>query len=54
VPSPTSVQELLGVPLEELIARKQARAEAEAAAEAAGTRDPSVSSATGSTKQSVF
>jgi hypothetical protein len=48
------VQELLGVPLDELVARKKARAEAEALAEAAGTRDPTLSSATGTTKQSVI
>jgi len=47
-------KELLGVPLEELIARKNARAEAEAAAEAAGAVDPTISLATGTTKQSVI
>jgi len=47
-------RELLGVPLEELVARKKARAQAEAAAEAEGTTDPTVSNATGTTKQSVI
>jgi len=47
-------QALLGVSLEELVARKQARAAAEAEAEAAGAADPALSSATGTTKQSVI
>lgn len=42
------------MPLEELVARKKARAEAEAAAEAAGANDPTISPATGTTKQSVI